>query len=84
MKLPQSIDLGKFRFISADLWTGNLVKDCKQKVRQSIEDGTEAGPMEVSEALRVERASKGRKVDEKAQNSELVAEKTKMGSYVGT
>lgn len=98
MKLPQSINLGKFGFISTDVWAGNQVKNCEQKVRQSMEDGIKTGPMEaliilvikwacnifmgsflkVPEALRVELTSKRRKVDEKAQNLELVAEKTKM------
>lgn len=102
MKLPQSIKLGKSGFIFADVWTENQIKDGKQKVRHSIEDGIETGPTEaliilvikwarhifmnsflkMPEALSVEPTSKGRKVDETAQNSELVAEKTKMRLYV--
>lgn len=46
MKLPQSINLGKFGFISTDVWAGNQVKNCEQKVRQSMEDGIKTGPME--------------------------------------
>lgn len=38
----------------------------------------------VSEALKAELSSKGRKVDEKALNLELVAEKSKMRLYVET